>query len=109
MKAYYVLVFFLVNSLKCKCDPCHSTAVNETCESSSKCFTAVRVTYEEGKEEYYWTYGCFSDHHKNNDGNSVLQVMHFLSFQLLVIILHCIKIFYMWDIDCCFPEILFLL
>lgn len=67
--------FFLsVNSIKCKCDPCHHDAVNETCEATSKCFTAIRVSYENGIEEHYWTYGCFSDDEKDKAGNSVLQV-----------------------------------
>ncbi|VDI34740.1 bone morphogenetic protein receptor type-1B-like [Mytilus galloprovincialis] len=68
-------LFFIeqVNSIKCKCDPCHHDAVNETCEATSKCFTAIRVSYENGIEEHYWTYGCFSDDEKDKAGNSVLQ------------------------------------
>ena len=67
-------IFFAVDGLKCKCDPCPPGAVNETCIASSKCFTAIRMTFENGIEEHYWTYGCFSDHYKDRDGNSVLQV-----------------------------------
>ncbi|KAJ8318146.1 hypothetical protein KUTeg_003237 [Tegillarca granosa] len=46
--------------LKCYCDPCHETDQNETCiaKPESKCFAAIRVTYESGVKEEIWTYGC---------------------------------------------------
>lgn len=66
--------FFSGECLKCKCDPCHQDAVNDTCIATGKCFTGIRATYENGYEEEYWTFGCLSDHEEGRDGNSLLQV-----------------------------------
>nr|AGW51569.1 BMP and activin membrane-bound inhibitor type Ib protein [Pinctada fucata] len=44
----------------CKCDPCHETAINNTCVAKHQCFTGIRVTYELGFKEEIWTWGCLS-------------------------------------------------
>lgn len=56
------MFYFVISAygLKCYCDPCHEIDHNETCiaKPDSKCFTAIRVTYEDGEKKEIWTYGC---------------------------------------------------
>ncbi|KAL5018079.1 hypothetical protein ScPMuIL_003801 [Solemya velum] len=57
-------------ALRCYCDPCHDTDVNETClaKPESKCFTSIRVLQENQDQVEEWSFGCLPP-----EGSTTLQ------------------------------------